>query len=331
MATIKDIAQMANVSAATVSRVLNYDQTLSVSDDTRKRIFLAAEKLNYLTKHKQKKRKNSGEISIVQWYTEQEELNDLYYYSIRTGIEEQLHHLKYNIRRIFHNDTLNQAQNSDGIIAIGKYSAAEIQKLEKINSNLVFVDYNTLKYDHSCVVPDIQNSVIEALDHFIDSGRQKIGLLTGEEFTNDHQEAIIDPRFITFKNYLSDLTLYEPKYVYIGNFTAQSGYQMMQKAIIELGDDLPNAFFAANDSIGIGALRALQEAKIDIPDEVSIISFNDTSITKYVYPSLSTIQVHTKQMGIEAVNRLNAIIENGDDYPQMITLKNELILRDSCK
>lgn len=331
VATIKDIAEMAKVSSATVSRVLNYDKTLSVSDETRQRIFKAAEKLNYLTKHKQKNNNSIGQVGIIQWYTEQEELNDLYYYSIRTGIEERLHDLGYTIRRVFHNDSLASVKNADGVIAIGKYSQAEIKKIEQLNSNLVFVDYNTLNMNHSCVVPDIEDSVIDALNHFIESGRSKIGLLAGEESTNDNQESIIDPRFITFKNYLSDLSLYHPKYVYVGNFTAKSGYQMMKQAIAELKDDLPQAFFAANDSIGIGALRALQEANIKIPEDVSLISFNDTSIAKYVFPPLSSIRVYTKQMGVEAVNRLKAIIENGDEYPQMVTLKAKLILRDSCK
>lgn len=329
MATIKDIAAMANVSSATVSRVLNYDKTLSVSEETKKRIFLAAEKLDYLAKRKQKKSNSNGTIAIIQWYTEQEELDDLYYYSIRTGIEERLHELKYNVRRVFHNDSLDRAKDVDGIIAIGKYSDDEIKDLEKINSNIVFVDSNTLAFNHSCVIPDINDSVIEVIDYFTNHGLNKIGLLAGEEATNDGKKAIIDPRFTSFKNYLTDMSLYRSKYVYIGKFTAKSGYEMMKQAIQELGDDLPHAFFAANDSIGIGALRALQEANIKIPERVSIIAFNDTSIAKYVYPSLSSVRVYTKQMGIEAVNRLKSIIENSDEYCQMITLKTKLVLRDS--
>lgn len=329
MATIKDIAALANVSSATVSRVLNYDKTLSVSEKTRKRIFMAAEKLDYLTKRKQKKKNVGGTVAIIQWYTEQEELDDLYYYSIRTGIEQRLHELKYNVQRVFHNDSLERAHDVDGIIAIGKYSNDEIKRFEKINPNLVFVDSNTLALDHSCIVPDINDSVIEVIDYFIDHGQNKIGLLAGEESTNDGKKNIIDPRFTSFKNYLIDLSLYKSKYVYVGKFTAKSGYEMMKQAITELGNDLPHAFFTANDSIGIGAMRALQEANIKIPEEVSIISFNDTSIAKYVYPSLSSVRVYTKQMGIEAANRLKSIIENGDQYCQMITLKTKLILRDS--
>lgn len=89
MATIKDIATKAGVSAATVSRVLNYDETMSVSPDTRNRIFKIAEELNYV-KHTQNKKQIKDRplekrLAIIQWYTEQEEVHDLYYYAIRLG------------------------------------------------------------------------------------------------------------------------------------------------------------------------------------------------------------------------------------------------------
>lgn len=329
LATIKDIAAMAHVSSATVSRVLNADKTLSVSDETRKKILQAAEKLDYSIKRKTKKKHFGGTVAIIQWYTEQEELNDLYYYSIRTGIEQRLYELGYHIQRIFHNHSIKDAREAEGIIAIGKYSDDEIHQLEKINANLLFVDSNTLALNHSCVVPDINDSVIEVLDYFIQHHLPHIGLLAGEETTNDGQKKIIDQRFITFKNYLSGLGLYNPRNVYVGQFTAESGYTMMKQAIHDLGEKLPRAFFAANDSIGIGALRALHEAQIAIPQRVSVIAFNDTSIAKYVYPALSSIRVDTKQMGIVAANRMQAIINNGDDDCQMITMKTNLVLRDS--
>ena len=95
MATIKDIAERAQVSPATVSRVLNYDETMSVSIETRNRIFQVAEELNYV-KYKSKNKKNNSKssepthtIAVIQWYTEQEEINDLYYYAIRIGIEKK--------------------------------------------------------------------------------------------------------------------------------------------------------------------------------------------------------------------------------------------------
>lgn len=329
MATIKDIAALAGVSSATVSRVLNYDKTMSVSDATRERIFAAAEKLDYLEQRKHKKQTKSGTVAVVQWYTKKEELNDLYYYSIRTGIEERARELGYVIHRVFHNDSLDKLRTVDGIIAIGKYSPQQQREFHQYNRNLVFVDSNTVNRGFSCVTSDMVTATTKVLDHFIAHDQRKIGLLVGEEQTADHTQAIIDPRFTTFKAYMTELALYNAKYVYVGDFTTDSGYQMMNQAIKELGDDLPQAFFVANDSIGIGALRALHEANIAVPQRVSLIAFNDTSIAKYIYPSLSSVRVSTEQMGIEGINLLDQQINGTDSFPKMITLGTELKLRDS--
>lgn len=329
MATIKDIAKLAGVSPATVSRVLNYDESLSVGDETKRRIFKTAEKLNY-SKHKKKnKEEHLNKIAIVQWYTEAQELIDLYYYSIRLGIEKRAQELGYEVVRIFHDDPLDAIQNVDGIIAIGKYSTNEIQQLDNLNANLIFVDSDSLSNGFSCVVTDFQNSVITVLDHFLEKGQKNIGLLAGEEHTSDNSQTLIDLRFTIFKDYLSRLNLYNHQNVYVGSFNPESGYKMMKKAIVELGDNLPEAFFAANDAIAIGAVRALQEEKISIPDRVSIISFNDTSITKYVYPSLSSIKVFTEEMGVEAVNLLLDYIAHPFNVAKKVTLGTKLVLRDS--
>src|SRR6478672_3786140 len=100
MATIKDIAEKAGVSIATVSRVLNYDASLSVSDDTKKKIFEIAEALSY--KKRPSKKSPSARIGILLWYTEKEELNDLYYMSIRLGIEQRCEQQGLKIVKLFH-------------------------------------------------------------------------------------------------------------------------------------------------------------------------------------------------------------------------------------
>lgn len=332
MATIKDIAAKAGVSAATVSRVLNYDETMSVSDKTRNKIFKIAEELSYVKHTKQKKQLEQNEekrVAIIQWYTEQEEVHDLYYYAIRLGTEKQAHQLGYEVTRIFHNDSLDKAKQVNGVIAIGKYSVKEAQKIAELNDNLVFVDNNMLTNGYNCIVSDFEGAVKSALDHFITHEQLRIGLLAGEEKTADQTDSLIDPRFRTFKTYLSDLGLYDPRYVYIGNFSPESGYHMMQTALKELKDQLPEAFFIANDAIAVGALRALQEADLKVPEQVSLISFNDTSLAKYSFPALSSIKVFTEQMGASAVSLLDNLATQKQLVPQMITLKTKLILRDS--
>lgn len=330
MATLKDIATLAKVSQATVSRVLNRDETLSVGQDTKHRILTIAEELGY-TKHQKATNtpKARQKIAIVQWYSQQEELNDLYYYSIRLGIEKRAQELDYDILRYFNNDILKISEDIAGIIAIGKFSHRQIAELEKLSSKLVFVDSDTLNAGHPCITTDFDHSVITVLDYFLEKGLTKIGMIAGEEKTTDGEEFIIDQRFRTYLNYTYEHGIYKADYTFIGPFSAQSGYDLMKKAIRELGDDLPQAFFVANDTLAIGALRALQEADIAVPERVSLISFNDTPLTQQVFPALSSITVYTEEMGRTAVDVLNRQLINPRVIATMTRLATRLTLRDS--
>ncbi|WP_219967644.1 LacI family DNA-binding transcriptional regulator [Streptococcus gordonii] len=331
MVTIKDIAHAAGVSSATVSRVLNQDQAMSVSDETRIKIFTIAEQLGYKKSKKTNKRsKPSHRIAIIEWYTEQEELDDLYYYSIRLGAEKRAQELGYEIIRIFNNDSMAQLENIDGIIAIGKFSPDKIKELETYSDNLVFVDSDTLNYGHSCVTTDFENSVINVIDYFINNGLKKIGMIAGQETSSDKSTLLSDPRLNTFQSYLKQLTLYDPNLIKIGSFSSEAGYKIMKEFIMELGDNLPPAFFVANDSLASGALRALQEAKIPVPERVSLISFNDTSLAKYMYPKLSTVTVFTEEMGKQAIQILEqSFLKDSPSVAYMVKLATRLTIRES--
>lgn len=332
MATIKDISKLANVSPATVSRVLNNDASLSVNDETRQNIMAAAEKLNY-TKHLRTSKTGmelQKILAIVEWYSEQEELNDLYYYAIRIGVEQRAEELGYHIIRTFNNDFSSLKKNISGIIALGKFSTQQVRELTSYCSKLIFVDSDTLKLGYSCVTTDFDHAVISVIDYFLSKDINHIGMLAGEEQTTDGELTLIDQRFRTFKNYMLELGLYHPKNVYVGAFSAQSGYQLMTQAIKELGDKLPKAFFVANDTLALGALRALQEHQIAVPSRVSLISFNDTPITRQVYPALSSVTVFTEEMGKTAVDQLHQILHRpSHSVPTLIKLATSLTIRDS--
>ncbi|ASN61737.1 LacI family DNA-binding transcriptional regulator [Latilactobacillus curvatus] len=330
MATIKDIAQLANVSNATVSRVLNYDQTLSVGDETRQRIFEAAESLNY-RKNTRKMNQQRGRIAIVEWYTAKEELEDLYYLSIRLGVEKKLKELGYDVTRFFQNDPFDTLHDATGAVVIGKYSPAQIKRLKKLNHNLVFVDMNTLDYEVSCVMTDFKTPIKSVIDHFTTAGLTKIGMLTGQESTADNTKLGLDPRFIHFKTLLKAQKNYHPDWILTGDFTPESGYQLMMQLLQDQSSDLPEALFIANDAMAVGALRALHESGIKVPEQLSLISFNDTSICQYTFPTLSSVKVYTEQMGQSAAELLVKQLAASEIIPQVITIGTTLTLRNSSK
>lgn len=334
MTTIKDIAQKAGVSSATVSRVLNNDQNLSVSPETRQRILAAAETLNYQKKERKSapKQKQKSRIAILEWYTQEEELEDLYYYAIRQGIEKEAHALGYEVDRIYRGESLKNIQAVEGMIALGKFSPQEIKQLEEVSPHLVFVDSDTLTQGHSCVMTDFSYGVRASIEHFLGQGLIQIGMLTGQEYTSDRQQALFDPRLRIFQELLRQKDLYREEFVKIGNFTTASGYQMTQELLANEKKKLPQALFIASDALAVGALRALQEADIKVPQELQIISFNDTSIAKYVYPPLSSVTVYTEEMGKQGLQLLHQqITKQAPAMPIMVTLATQLTLRESSQ
>lgn len=326
MATIKDIAQKAGVSPATVSRVLNYDPDLSVSKETEQKVFEIAEALNY-TKHKNKRRE-SAVLRLVQWYDSEEELADLYYLAIRLGIEKRAEEL--NIRLI--KEQLSELSDTEtqGTIAVGKFDQAQMKQLKKLNEELLFVDFDGLALGINSLVVDFSQGVQLIIDQFIKEKHERIGILSGMEYTKGSRHEIDDPRFLVFREYLTRLKLYNEADHLQGAFTIEGGYTAM-KTYLESHTDYPTAFFASSDALAIGAMRAIQFHGLRIPEDISVIGFNDVSVAKYVTPALTTVKVYTEWMGELAVSTILELIQEKAPVPRKITVGTELILRESTR
>ena len=331
MATLADIAKLAGVSISTVSRVLNKDETLSVTEDTRHRILTIADEIGY-TKYKtiNNSKKEKYQVAIIQWVSEEHELDDIYYYNIRLGIEKRAQELDYEILRYFNDIPFNLAEEVIGVICIGKFSKSQISDFEALGKPLVFVDSDTLTQGHPCITTDFENAVQSALRYLKNQGCQSIGLLTGEEKTTDFQEIIPDSRRRAYRNFCIEEGIYDANLILIGNFSALSGYELI-KAKLETEEKLPDAFFAASDSLAIGALRAFQEAGLIVPDQIQIISFNDTIMARQVFPPLSCVTVYTEEMGRTAMDVLNKQVLAPREIPTLTMLGTKLTLRESTK
>lgn len=329
MATIRDIAKKAGVSPATVSRVLNYDSSLSVTDETKKRIFEVAEELSY--RIKSYKKYCGQKIAVVHWYTEKEELNDLYYLSIRLGIEKRCKELEIDADVYFYGNIKDiKPKEIKGIIAVGKFSDKQIKELEAINNRIVFVDYNPDEEKFDAVVVDFEKATKKVINYFIKLGHTEIGFIGGREILKGEKSPIVDLREKTFYLYMKEKELFNEDFIYIGSFSVDDGFNLMKRAIEELGDRLPSAFFVSSDVLAIGCLRALNDAKIEIPTRVSLIGLNDITISKYTYPSLSTIRVYTEEMGKTAVNTLIERLE-GRTITKSICISTKLVVRKSVR
>lgn len=330
MATIKDIAEKAGVSMATVSRVLNYDESLNVTDATRKKIFEIAQELEYVTTKERKSKKVIYQVCIIKGYSEKEEIEDTYYLSTRLSIEKSLKEGNIDYIVISKDNLFDERLKAiDGIIALGIFSAEEIQSIKNINSNIVFVDSDPDDEDFDCVVIRMHKVVEKALDYLVSLGYKEIGYIGGVDYFNEDRLKLSDYRENWYRHYMNDINSLNEKYIKIGSFTPASGYKLM-KEILDTGE-YPGAFFIANDSIAIGAYRAVMEKGLTIPDDISIIGCNDISTAQFIVPPLTTIKIYTEFMGETAVDLIIERIKFERKIGKKVIVPTKLIIRGSCK
>lgn len=327
MATIKEIAAKAGVSIATVSRVLNHDETLNAQDETKKRIFEAAEELEYEPRV-QRRRRRKLKIGVFCSYSPTEELEDPYYLCIRLSIEKTLKEEGYRKQTVTLEDTQETLAGIDGIICTGTFSRSVVERIGSWGKPVVFIDACPDLSRFDAVVIDYRHAVMEILDYFIENGHTRIGLIGGIEVYEDEND-VPDQRISVFKEHLEERGLYHPEYVKTGPYHAHYGYSLL-KEMKEAGH-LPTALFVANDSMAVGCYKAAYELGLSIPGDISIIGFNDIPTAKYMIPPLTTVRLYMEFMGEYAVRMLEERILNGREISVKVTVPTKLYIRDSVK
>lgn len=334
MATLKEIADKAGVSPATVSRVLNHDNTLSVSYDTKVRILEIAEELEYKTVRERKSINAENyrmSFGILDWYSEIELLDDPYYLYLMKTIEKECASANIDTFRVNKiNDRYQvMVKNVDGIIAIGKFSDDEIADLASHTKNIVFLDSSPQEKIYDSVTINFRLGITEALQYLMDLGHTEIGFMGGS-VVGDHKEITIDNRKRIFVDIMEEHQLYNPDFIYTGSrISCNEGYNLTIQAL--KSGKMPTAFLIANDTMATGALRALHEAKINVPNDISIIGFNDLAASKYLIPPLTTIRVHLNFMAETAIDLLKERIYKERVIPKKVLIPSELVIRKSCK
>jgi len=328
MATIKDIAEKSGYSTSTVSRVLNNDQSLSVSDETREKIYEAAEALNYRRKTVRLLVKN---IAFLYWLTDKEELEDVYFKTMRIEIEKMAR--LYNVELITYkiSDGIHQIPDHiDGFIAVGTFSEKELAYLRSITSNGVFLDTSPDPNHFDSVRPDLPQMTRTTIDFLVEKGHTEIGFIGGTYHNPNTDEDELDLRERVFRRYMVKKGLLNEQYIFHRRgFSVDTGYMLMKNAIEQLGDQLPSAFFIAADPIAVGCLQALNEHGIAIPNRVSIISINNISVAKYVSPPLTTFHIDMKEICKNGIQLLLEQVVEKRKLVKTLFIGSELIVRKS--
>lgn len=326
MATIREIAELACVSVATVSRILNYDETLSVQDETRKRVFEAADQLDYKKKGT-KKRKKKLKIGVICSYSKEEELEDTFYLSVRVAIEKKLEEEGYKKFQVPLDAALEEVSQLDGIICLGTFSRSTAKRIETFKKPVIVVDAQVNWNAWDSIITDTHRSVMEVMEYLWGMGHRQIAFIGGIEFDTDGKE-VRDYRLSAYTKFMEMQRRFRADYVKIGSYTPRDGYRLGMELLSQEGE-IPTAILAANDSIAVGCYRAIREKGLRIPEDVSVIGFNDISMAKYLVPPLTTVHIHMNFMGREAVALLAERIQTGRDISMHISIPANLVIRES--
>ncbi|MFI3210488.1 MAG: LacI family DNA-binding transcriptional regulator [Peptostreptococcaceae bacterium] len=332
MATLKEIALKANVSQSTVSRVLNHDSTILVTDETKEKIFEIAEELEYKTLKERKnkfKEQKKIKVGIVEMYNTAMQLEDPYYLLLRNVVEKECFDNNIEVVKVFKKDEKYVCDEVDGIIAIGKFTKIEIDKMVKINENIVFLDSSPDDSLYDAVKVNFKNGVMQALRYLTQIGFEKIGYIGMMKTLSDFKSYELDDRYKYFLEYSTEHGInFEDYIINCNDMTSFEGYRSV-KEYLSQNKELPSAFFVTNDTVATGVYRAFQEENIKIGEEVSLIGFNDSIICKHMNPQLSSVRVHIEYLAQSAVILLNERVILNRNYPKKVIIPSELIIRES--
>ncbi|MCK9478549.1 MAG: LacI family transcriptional regulator [Firmicutes bacterium] len=326
--TIQDVAKLAGVSAATVSRVLNNDK--KVRPETADHVMNTIKQLGYKPNHLGRNlRKKQTKTVLVMASTVSNTLTS----KVIRGIEETGIKLGYTVLIGTTNDDENREKAHidlllhkfvDGMIImntlISKDEMAELGRHHNIiqcceyipNTGVGFVSINN------------RRAAYEAVKHLIELGRRKIAYIGVKNHLYSSNQ-----RYLGYKDALKEFGLpLNLNLIADGNYGFRSAIGITNKFILK--ENRPDALFAISDRMAAGAIRAMKEAEIKIPEDIAVVGFDNTDISYVSEPRITTVSQSPIQMGEKAMQLLDKKL-NGEQEQKNIIIKHEIILRESTK
>lgn len=324
--TIRDVAAEAQVSVATVSRITS-NSGYPVGAATRERVVAAIEKLGYRPSEVAKGLSMRGSTLIGVLAPD---MANQYYAEITRGIEDVAHAEDYQVvfcssdrdpdRATAYVDSLVRRRVA-GLVIVGGGSEVALTPGDVSPYEAAVVMVGRPSAEFSTVQADNDHAGQRLADHFADLGHQRIGYLAG------HSESSASTvRYDAITAALAARGVAAPK-VERGAYTEAGGYQAATDLLHHA--ERPTAIIAANDRMAIGALAAAEDLGLRVPDQVALAGFDNTPISEYVRPALTTFSLSSRDMGAQAM-RLILAGKEGDNTIQHTTVRGDLVIRESC-
>lgn len=340
MVGIRDVARKANVSPGTVSRFLNQDQTLSISDETKKRILSAVKDLNYDISKRKYEKKKIPSLGLISTIDRKKELDDPYFSQLRAGIKEEARRLHLGLNRTYYLAEDNPQEWKDfdhlgSIIIIGSVQEKAIEKLMTQNKNIVVVDNPDIQAEVDLVYADFERMTQKILSLFIAAGHKKIAYIGGYNIDmNEYGEKEFnenEKRLRVYKQFMYEQGLKENIEYKLGLWEPLEGKRMMDELLAENGDNLPTAILVGSDPLSVGVYRSLQSAGKKIGKDIVIASFDNIEIAEYLTPNLTTVNINSREIGKAAVRLAKEKINQERSENVVLTFPSKLVERESFR
>lgn len=333
MVTIKEIARTVGVSSATVSRVLNFDATLSVTADKRRAIIETAEALNYATPRNRQRAAQPAlsAVALVHFLRPDQELVDPYYVAMRLGIERRCEALRVETIKVYKPEAEPEpraVQDATGVIVIGKHDDAAISWIGRYNRNAVFADYVPDSDECDSVACDVVHATRKLLGALDDMGYRRIGFIGWQNDAAGTAKPTPEKRYHAYLNWMGERGRFDPGICLIEANSERSGYQLTRRMLAEAGP--LDALVTGNDNMAVGAYRAIHEAGLSIPHDLAVASFNDIPVAQFLNPPLSTVRLPAEEIGETAVELLVERLA-GRELAKRVTLASTLVWRGSTR
>jgi len=331
--TIYDIAEKLGISASTVSRALKGNP--AISEKVTKRIQNIAGRMcyqpNVFAANIRRKKTNTIGVLIPR-------INSEFMSKAIQSIENVLHEAGYNVLISQSDESYKKEQvnartlfNSrvDGLIVS---LANETQQYDhflpflKKNIPVVFFDRVCWQINSTRIVIDDENAAFRAVSYLIRQGRKNILIITGTGIRNIYSDRLNGYKKALLKSGIK----FDRNLVFESNLQLENSFGIIEEALKM--DKIPDGIFCCNDSSAIGCILALKKKKVKIPDDISVVGFNNDSGTVIVEPNLTTISHPVKQMGKLAAEKLLHVLgtDKNSIISETVTLKAKLIIRQSA-
>lgn len=331
---IKEVARRAGVSIATVSRVIN--NTTPVSDDVRKRVEEIINETGYrpnsLAKELQNNKTNTigviMSVSVLAITSLGNTINAISDELKGKGYSIMLANSRFDSKEELDFFKVFQEKRVDGILYFAvNFTEDHYQLLRKYPIPIVMIGQENEYLDFPCVLHDNYHAAKHITEHLIQKGHKKIAYIglpdydaaAGKERRKGFEAAM---RFNQIKII--------PEYLANGDFSIESGYNAM-KSIFESCEIKPTAIFAATDFMALGVMNYLVEMGFNIPDDFSVVGFDDVDVAAYLNPPLTTIRSDNVAVGRQAAKLLLQILDKKDPDIKKFIANYELKVRKSVK